>query len=798
MTKMAEYYDVEGKGKVYAKDEAQVREKYGEDAKITPSTPPKTYATGKARSPTTPAESIPGPESEIDFKTYSPVTSIKEALIIPPGKERTEALRKSALEFQTYHAGKTFTPSEYFQEITEVKREASKGYSEYQTMLESIEPETSYRWTDPTTGIESTMIGRTLVGKLEKTYGGQFREQEQRLQTAWSQARDIPKGTIITKTPSGYTLKLRDTSLDWSKREIEKIKTLRREGVEKLKSPDIGRALVGGVQKLGSEVAMFGFTAVSGFAALGKPAADVAAKGMGVKTLPVHYISAFDIAFEPIGWSPKGSVDLIKETGLSGWAGMAASETLQVAAMTQIFKPISTGVKIGVKGLVKRVPVVYGKFTKVFPEEKLVSSVAGKATKVTFRPVLGGERVAGTVYRWGALGYRKGLELTSAGVKTSKKITEGATSELYKVSQKTVYGRGAIKRIWLSPAKFAKAEQKLASKLAMKKIIERGYRADIRAGFGTARELIEKTKYKLNWTGKRLVKKYKYTTETWRVGEDIPSLFKTYKVGKYGGFERFALEGAKEPIVSQGWYQAVKEMYTKGYTRVIPTETGFVLDVSKGFGTSGTRPIAKKWITRYRPPFLENIQGQISAPLSQLKTTLTSPSKTMFGRAGLIDELSRVTIPSSMYKSVYETGLELGLLGMVKTISAKKTRYDIKPELITLQRTRQYPAFKMAQTPISDILTTPAMVQMSRVDFKPAFDVVTVPDLVQKQLYKMDVPQPPSRSQFISIPAPGFSVPLFPPLKLYGRGRKGVDFGLFGKIKGFRMADIWRPLGIKI
>jgi len=399
VTKMAEYYDVEGKGKVYAKDEAQVREKYGEDAKITPSTPPKTYATGKARSPTTPAESIPGPESEIDFKTYSPVTSIKEALIIPPGKERTEALRKSALEFQTYHAGKTFTPSEYFQEITEVKREASKGYSEYQTMLESIEPETSYRWTDPTTGIESTMIGRTLVGKLEKTYGGQFREQEQRLQTAWSQARDIPKGTIITKTPSGYTLKLRDTSLDWSKREIEKIKTLRREGVEKLKSPDIGRALVGGVQKLGSEVAMFGFTAVSGFAALGKPAADVAAKGMGVKTLPVHYISAFDIAFEPIGWSPKGSVDLIKETGLSGWAGMAASETLQVAAMTQIFKPISTGVKIGVKGLVKRVPVVYGKFTKVFPEEKLVSSVAGKATKVTFRPVLGGERVAGTVYR---------------------------------------------------------------------------------------------------------------------------------------------------------------------------------------------------------------------------------------------------------------------------------------------------------------------------------------------------------------------------------------------------------------
>jgi len=591
-----------------------------------------------------------------------------------------------------------------------------------------------------------------------------MREREQQLQLAWQQARDVPKGTEIIKKAGVYTFKPRDTSLEWSKGEIAKIKALKVEARKHTKRQfeDPLAGITGAVQHVGAEVAMFGFTAISSFAALGKPVAEVTLKKLGYKTKPVHYISAFDIPFEPIGWSPKGSVELLKQTGPTGWAGMAAGETLQVAAITQVLKPVTTVAKVGVKAGIKKIPSVYGKFTKVFPEEKLVSGIGKK---------IGATPVGRTAYRWGAKGYRKGLELTSAGVKTTSKMTAKATSELRKVSQKTIYGRGAVKKVWLSPAKFAEAEKKLAAKLASGKVVERGYWSRLRAGVGEVGELAERTKYKLTGIGRRLVKKYGYVRQTWKVGKEVSPLYKTYKIGTKKGIERYALEGAKEPIVSRGWYKAVKEMYTKGYTRVIPTETGFVLDVSKGFGAPGVRPMAKHWITRYRPPFLKNIQAQTSIALEQLKTKVSKPVL-LGGRGKLITDLSTVTIPRSMYKPLYETGLEISTLPFVKTLTATKKKYELKPELMTLQRTRRSPAFKKAAISLQDVFTVPSTKMDRMLDFKLDLRTVTVPDVVQKQLYKMDVTTVARPRPSVLLTAPVLRPPLFfPRIGLGGRGR---------------------------
>ncbi len=81
----------------------------------------------------------------------------------------------------------------------------------------------------------------------------------------------------------------------------------------------------------------------------------------------VHYVSPFDVAFEPIGWSPVGSS---REITRDPWfaAGGIVGE-IGVAAM---FHGGFEGVKTGVRYGIRKAPVVYSKFSQVFPEEKLI------------------------------------------------------------------------------------------------------------------------------------------------------------------------------------------------------------------------------------------------------------------------------------------------------------------------------------------------------------------------------------------------------------------------------------------
>ena len=174
------------------------------------------------------------------------------------------------------------TQQQYFQKTHEAKQEISRQKSEFSTTLEDIDPQTMYTYEG------KPVSGAVLKAKLEQKYLPQLEKAERESQLAWSQARDLPKDTKITKTKEGYEFKLRDTSLDWSKGEFKKIE----------KAPPVV-----------SQVAEFGFGAVSSFGALIKPALDVT---IGTeKSRRSHFVSPLDVVFEPIGWSPKGSKKLM-------------------------------------------------------------------------------------------------------------------------------------------------------------------------------------------------------------------------------------------------------------------------------------------------------------------------------------------------------------------------------------------------------------------------------------------------------------------------------------------------------
>jgi len=141
--------------------------------------------------------------------------SIKEVFGMPPGKEKIKALRQKALEFKTYHAGKTYDPQEYLQEVTELKRTASKRHAEYQTMVAGYDDPTVHYITPKE--FQAAWTGKSIPGNvlarlIREKYGAGFREQEQALQKAWSQASSIateahPETKITFKPSTGYEIK---------------------------------------------------------------------------------------------------------------------------------------------------------------------------------------------------------------------------------------------------------------------------------------------------------------------------------------------------------------------------------------------------------------------------------------------------------------------------------------------------------------------------------------------------------------------------------------------------------------
>jgi len=707
----------------------------------------------------------------------------------PSGMTRTEIRATGRLTSPV-----TMTQPKYFQETYETKEEIGRQKSEYYGIMEGIDPTALYKHEG------KLVIGAVLKAKFKTGYLPQLEEAEKQSQLAWSQARDLPSDTTVTKTEEGYEFKFRDTSLDWSKGEFEKLGTLRKEGETHLKSGDIGTALMGSGQKLGADIAEFGFGAVSSFGALLKPIVLDPLWGTE-KSRSSHFVSPLDFAFEPVGWSPKGSSELMMEHPIF-IAGGAAGEVLQSFAITQAFKPVSAGAKIGAKAIIKRVPGVYAKFTKVFPEEKFLKLGMSGTKKVIAK---GGSELPENIYRWGAEGYKKGLKLTSAGVKTTSKEVPGVADDIVSnVTQKTKYGKGGVERIWLSPTDFAKAQDDIAAKLAMKKVIEYSPQSRLKAGVGEVSELFERTKYKLSWSGKRLVKEYDTTRHTWKFGDDV-GLAKISSQGDdlHRGFTRFALEGAGEPIESSGWFAIHKKMVSEGFTRTVPTESGHLLESFKGFGSAGFRPMPKKWITGYRPPFIQNIQAQASTTFQGLKTKVSRSSSKVGHRLDLLPNLYTETIPSSIYFSAFSPALDIATIGVIKTISARTQPF--KPDIITVPKRKQdmfiIPVMKpekvTAVGQIQDTFTIPIMKQTQVPMVKMDMPLETVTDFGD-EFYKIDVPSPkkPQSPSYATVPSVGFPF-LHLPKGLGGSGATDDMFGFttpISRSRKHKLGDILEEL----
>ena len=188
-----------------------------------------------------------------------------------------------------------------------------------------------------------------------------------------------------------------------------------------------------------SEVAHFGQGLFSSMAALAKPVADVlgikqfdemATLGMSVGTTyppynynkkwassyakgteagkyGIHYPSTLDIAFEPIGLSPKGSSEFVRGNPFYA-AGGIGGEVAQAIGFSAALKPVSSGIKIGTKAVVKKIPSVYSKFSKVFPEEKLIRPTVRKTTDIIAR---GQSDLPSRLFKWGGKGYQFGRKV---------------------------------------------------------------------------------------------------------------------------------------------------------------------------------------------------------------------------------------------------------------------------------------------------------------------------------------------------------------------------------------------------
>ena len=211
------------------------------------------------------------------------------------------------------------------------------------------------------------------------------------------------------------------------------------------------------------------------------------------------------------------------------------------------------------------------------------------------------------------------------------------------------------------------------------------------------------------------------------------------------------------------------------------------------------KPLAKKWISNYRTPFWKNTRGQTSLVFDNLKTKIKSRPPVLTNRLDLFRNLYTMTVPSSMYTSAYKTGLEIGPVALLKSLSASKTGQRLKPELVTVHGTdtKQKPLTmfnkitvpKSKQSQTSAVVASPALKKAQRVDYKPALATVTFSDIVQKKTAMVSVPSfSPTRSYIHKTP--GFGLPWFPKRGLYGRGKMHYGGKRSKKKYKFRKFDI--------
>ena len=730
------------------------------------------------------------------------------------------------------NTGKTYTPKEDTQVITgnlhqDLKPSGDKGYvgSPVRTVAEKpkqqgfyIEGEPDLSLTgktkaEPTKGIEpfTATKGEIVRSSLQRqsdltksidpeglyyvdysdtpqtgaTIRANITNQERMFR---SSIQNYKKGTTFSYDPStgGYIIKEPDKSLDFTKRELERIDKAYK------------------INPLLGATAEFGFGAVSSVGALVEPVLK-----WRDPSRDIHAVSPFDYVFEPIGWAPEGSTKILSERPVFT-AGGIASEIVLSYGFTKAFEGGATVFRAGTKAAVKAVPNVYGKMTTVFPKAFGKTLVTEGGSKIGGSVLARGSRkIAGTtfsknIYGWAAKGWKPGRTLVyrSAGepIKRGGELIQKGKFVVQR-SLKNPLG----KRIWLTADDIAKYEAKLAGS----KFKDIGFTGVKQHGagqqfiFGT-----EQIKYKPGLFGslKKTAKTYTYVDDTARYIHGISDDVSRGLGSHYRG------QGAVTPTLdvdtgkSNKWFESVKRMYKYGYTHETPiissTKKGVTQTIGKrvkhvpGFGSGVSQPLPKRWITKKLELGFIKSQEATAALVSRSKTALKFGSRTMGGR-GIITKVPLVARPALTTIPLYATSrAATGYISTKQVI--QQTRQAQSPLLNQLQKVKQKPA--TIQTPIQQkeriTLTTP--IQRVTVKQRTGLKQRQKQDVVLKQIIKQDVvtKQPtkttlktPSFSHITSRPR--ISVPILPPVPgMYGRGRMGWGEGKRGKKYKFRLFDI--------
>ena len=310
----------------------------------------------------------------------------------------------------------------------------------YQDAIKSIDPTATY-----------TRDGQEIPGFVLQA----------ELQTGYKQAGgktygldQYPVGTTFTPTSSGeYDVHLPEgIELSRTKKELKEIDTLpigvrevARTGyflnqtMYSVTKPVAQLLGLGGIHDTATNIGMS--TAIHPF----QPDKYVPSiiKGKEAGTYGVHHVSLFDYAFEPIGWSPKGSTDILKkypvESTLGGLGGEIAQGIIIGSAAskftTKVVKPVTRSfVKGGVKA--------YSKFTKVFPEEKLLTRSGQKIGETTF---------GRNLVRWGTKGYEPVTRLGSTSVTKATENVLRDDATITRVLNRDIIQKGG-RRVFASPS----------------------------------------------------------------------------------------------------------------------------------------------------------------------------------------------------------------------------------------------------------------------------------------------------------------------------------------------------------
>ena len=624
---------------------------------------------------------------------------------------------------------------------------------------------------------------------------------------------DLPSGSRIVKSDNGFMVRVPDSArLDFTKNVLEDIENF--------------NPVIAGINK-----ARFGFE--SAFLALsapvtnifGKEATALTVKGAQFMSLGIpgmaadlytgrdlsktylksskyttpHFSSVWDIAFEPIGWSPKGSTKLFASDPYF-YAGGIGGEVGQFVLSGAGAGLIKSGVTTGTKGVVKRLPVFYSKFSKVFPEEKFVGKAGSKVASTSFGKNL---------YGWSAKGWKPGKELVfrSAGEPVKKGFTtiqKGKYSPLRSLKQP--FG----KRIWLSGDDVARYQSKIASS----GVIDIPFpRSKTTSGVGKVIGTADTTIWK---PGRSVLKKtYMFSRGEKSIGVQAGSLYDDLAKPGLGSYYRdkgvvgTVLDVGSTRSPKSAWFETVKSSYKSGYPyRFSTLESGKqIVDFTKGFGRGVSPPTPKPWISKVKYGFVKSREATASL-LQQSRSVFKNPSRTSsILRTGMLKYPSR-GISGNVFGSLGFLGSKsvvgsvktpnVGFIPTEKTISVPK----VKQVYRSISKTSNVSGFSrssinanvLRQPMATTTVVTPIL--KTRQMFDVMQDTIITPRFkqVSKQDYKFIFRPPAASKSKLGL------MPFIPPkLGLYGRGGMQYGFGGLSSKYRFREFKIGSPLkGVKL